>query len=215
MKSKRWIWKEYAGIVSLFLFLISLAVAITINFRPLYVFDIDHLNILRYTTLDQRVLLENFDHLMAYLNNPFQEVLKLPDFPVSASGAHHFFEVKRLFLIDYAVLLVTLIPTIYFLGYLKKNNRFWRLIRPFQIGMFVPIIIGFFMAAGFDRFFILFHETFFNNEDWLFNPATDPIINVLPEQFFMHSFILFFILLELFFALMIVIGKIELKKKSK
>lgn len=214
MKNKRWIWGEYAGIISLFLLLISLAIAITINFRPLYVFDIDHLNILRYTTLDQDTLLKNFDHLMGYLNNPFEKGLRLPDFPVSASGAHHFFEVKRLFLIDYLVLAVTLIPSIYFLVYLKKNKRFWRLIRPFQIGMFVPIVLGFFMAIGFDRFFILFHETIFNNEDWLFNPATDPIINVLPEQFFMHSFILFFALIELFFALFIFIGKRELKKEK-
>ena len=80
--------------------------------------------------------------------------------------------------------------------------------------MFVPIVLGFFMAIGFDRFFILFHETIFNNEDWLFNPATDPIINVLPEQFVMHSFILFFVLIELFFALFIFIGKRELKKEK-
>ena len=67
------------------------------------------------------------------------------------------------------------------------------------------------MMMGFDRFFILFHETFFNNDDWLFNPATDPIINVLPEQFFMHSFILFFILIELFFAFFVILGKRELR----
>ena len=77
MKNKRWIWGEYAGIISLFLLLISLAIAITINFRPLYVFDIDHLNILRYTTLDQDTLLKNFDHLMGYLNNPFEKGLRL------------------------------------------------------------------------------------------------------------------------------------------
>ena len=63
---------------------------VTINFRPLYVFDIGHLHILDYTSLDQETLLKNFDHLMNYLNNPFQTVLSLPDFPVSASGAHHF-----------------------------------------------------------------------------------------------------------------------------
>ena len=115
MKNSRWRWLEYAGLFSLFLTLISLAVGVTINFRPLYVFDIGHLHILDYTSLDQETLLKNFDHLMNYLNNPFQTVLSLPDFPVSASGAHHFYEVKILFLVDYAVFFITLIPRILFI----------------------------------------------------------------------------------------------------
>ncbi len=72
MKNSRWQWMEYAGLFSLFLTLISLAVGVTINFRPLYVFDIGHLQILDYTSLDQETLLKNFDHLMNYLNNPFK-----------------------------------------------------------------------------------------------------------------------------------------------
>lgn len=215
MKNSRWRWLEYAGLFSLFLTLISLAVGVTINFRPLYVFDIGHLHIFDYTSLDQETLLKNFDHLMNYLNNPFQTVLSLPDFPVSASGAHHFYEVKILFLVDYAVFFITLIPSILFIRYLQKNDRLWRLIRPFQIGMLLPVIFGFFMMIGFDRFFILFHETFFNNDDWLFDPVTDPIINVLPEEFFMHSFILFFVVLEVFFAIFLFLGKNSLKQTKK
>ncbi|MEQ6207501.1 TIGR01906 family membrane protein [Enterococcus mundtii] len=212
MKNKRWQWVEYAGMVSLFLTLLTLAIAITINFRPLYVFDIGHLGILDYTTVDQPTLLQNYDQLMRYLNNPFEQVLALPDFPMSASGLHHFYEVKLLFMLNYAVLLLTLIPSGLFLRQLKRNQRLWRLIRPFQIGMILPFVFGFFMLIGFDHFFILFHETFFNNDDWLFDPQTDPIINVLPEQYFMHCFILFFVLIELFFALMVLVGKRELKK---
>ena len=64
MKNKRWQWVEYAGMVSLFLTLLTFAIAITINFRPLYVFDIGHLGILDYTTVDQPTLLQNYDQLM-------------------------------------------------------------------------------------------------------------------------------------------------------
>ncbi|EMF0509145.1 TIGR01906 family membrane protein [Enterococcus hirae] len=212
MRKTKWVWGEYAGLICLFFMLISLAIAITINFRFLYELDIKYLNILDHTTLDQETLLKNFDQLMAYLNNPFQKELSLQNFPISSNGAHHFYEVKKLFLLNYFVLLLTLIPSIYYLFYLKRHKRFWRLVQPFKIGMLVPIVFGFFMLVGFDRFFILFHETFFNNDDWLFDPTTDPIINVLPEQFFMHSFILFFILIELFFAFFVIIGKRELKR---
>lgn len=196
----------------LFLFIISGAIAVTINFRPLYVFDVDHLDILSYTDVSKEVLLKNFGMLMAFLNNPFSQELALPDFPMSVSGAQHFYDVKVLFLLDYAVLLVTIIPAILLLRKLCKTGALWKLIRPFQLGMAVPVAFGFLMLMGFETFFIRFHEIFFSNDDWLFDPATDPIINVLPEAFFMHCFILFFVLLELIFLLGILAGKRQLRK---
>lgn len=198
----------------LFLFIISGAIAITINFRPLYVFDIDHLGILEYTDVSKEVLLKNFGQLMAFLNNPFNQVLALPDFPMSAGGAQHFYDVKVLFLLDYGVLLVTVIPAVLFIRHLVKTGALWKLIRPFQVGMVVPLGFALFMAMGFNEFFTTFHEVFFSNDDWLFNPATDPIINVLPEEFFMHCFILFFVLLELFFFVGILAGKRQLRKEQ-
>lgn len=212
MKEKRWIWWERAGIFCLILTIIALSITITINFRPLYRIDIDVLNILDNVSMDKSTLLKNYDQLMAYLNNPFNHILELADFPVSDSGAFHFYEVKRLFLLCYGVLLVTVIPSAIAVFHLIKTKRVWRLIRPFQWGMIIPVFFGLLMAIGFDQFFVAFHGVFFNNDDWLFDPITDPIINVLPEEFFMHSFILFFILLELFFLTGIIAGKRQLKK---
>ena len=31
-----------------------------------------------------------------------------------------------------------------------------------------------------------FHKLFFDNDDWIFNPRTDPVIKILPDEFFMH-----------------------------
>jgi integral membrane protein (TIGR01906 family) len=198
---KKQLWLERLGLVCLFLFLISLAITLTINSRWLYYFDIKQLNILDYTTVAKEELVKNYGLLLDFLNNPFHSTLALPDFPMSESGAGHFYDVKKLFLLNYGVLIVTLIPSWLVLRSFWKNNQRWRLIRPFQWGMLLPIFFGFLMAIGFDRFFVTFHEIFFSNDDWLFNPVTDPIINVLPEAFFMHCFILFFVLIELFFFL--------------
>ncbi|MCA5013422.1 TIGR01906 family membrane protein [Enterococcus sp. S22(2020)] len=211
-KETSWIWLERLGILCVILTILSLSITLTINFRPLYVWDIKALNLLDQVTISQSELLKNFGQLMSYLNNPWNQTLQLSDFPVSASGAFHFYEVKRLFLLCYGVLLVTIIPSCLFIYRLFKVKRLWRLIRPFQWGMIIPVFFGLLMAIGFDQFFVAFHGVFFNNDDWLFDPATDPIINVLPEEFFMHSFILFFILLEVFFLIGIIIGKRELKK---
>lgn len=215
MMKQRELWRERLGLLSLFLTLITLAIAITINFRPLYVWDIDHLNILDYTHVDKETLLKNFDQLMAFLNNPFNTKLALPDFPMSAAGRGHFVDVKKLFILDYAVLLVTVIPSILFVRRLQRTGRMWRLLRPFQWGMAVPVLFGSLMAVGFDSFFVKFHQLFFSNDDWLFDPVTDSIINVLPEAFFMHCFILFFVLIELFFLLMVLISHKEIKKGSR
>lgn len=204
---------ERLGLVCLLLTLLTLAITLTINARWLYQLDIRHLGLLDYTTLSEKELLHNFDQLMRYLNLPWVETLKMTDFPVSANGALHFYEVKRLFLVNYGVLLVTVIPSIVYVRHLNKQQRLWTMIQPFRIAVVVPIVIAFLMAVNFDRFFVLFHGVFFNNDAWIFNPATDPIINVLPETFFLHSFILFFVLLEIFYLLPVYFGKRALKKE--
>lgn len=209
---KSQIWLERLGIFCLYLTLISLAVALAINARFIYVADIDYLNILDLVDLSKEKLLDNYDQLMAFLNRPWITELHLPDFPMSTGGKAHFYDVKKLFIFDYAVFLFTIIPSIIFSSYLWKNKRFWRLIQPFKWGMAAPVVLLSLMAVGFDEFFITFHELFFTNDDWMFDPIADPIINVLPEQYFMHCFLFFFILIELFFFIIFIIGKRELKK---
>ena len=212
MAKRKWLWFENGGIALLMVFILALSITATINFRPLYEFDINYLSILDYTQLDKTTLLKNFGQLMNYLNNPFNQTLKLTDFPMSTSGAFHFYEVKRLFLLCYSVLIVSAVPSFFTIKHLIKNKRLWRLIKPFKWGMLIPVLFGFLMIVGFDQFFVSFHGIFFNNSDWLFDPATDPIINVLPEAFFMHCFLLFFILLELFLFIGVLFGNKELKK---
>ncbi len=40
------------------------------------------------------------------------------------------------------------------------------------------------MALNFNRYFVLFHQIFFDNDDWILNPKTDLLINIVPEGFF-------------------------------
>ncbi|HCM13569.1 MAG TPA: TIGR01906 family membrane protein, partial [Lachnospiraceae bacterium] len=61
------------------------------------------------------------------------------------------------------------------------------------------------LTVDFDTSFVIFHKLlFFNNNDWLFNPVTDPVINILPETYFLHcalAIILFIILGSIIFAI--------------
>lgn len=40
------------------------------------------------------------------------------------------------------------------------------------------------IATDFTKYFILFHHIFFKNDFWILNPATDMLINIVPEGFF-------------------------------
>lgn len=203
---------HFFGILSIFLFIISVGIALTINMFPLYWFDIDYLGIAEYVGVPKEILVENYTALMRYLNLPWVTTLNMPDFPSSANGLLHFHEVKRLFLLDYAVLIGSGIGSFFFIRYLKIKKLIWILIRPFQIALVAPVVVLFFVAVSFDRLFVLFHEVFFNNDAWIFNPATDPIIEALPQEFFMHCFILAFVLIEVQFLLGYLLTRRELKK---
>lgn len=205
-------WKEKIGLISLFLTIITLVITVTINFFPLYFFDIGYLKILDWVDVTKGELVTNYHILLRYLNLPWITKLVLPDFPVSESGAFHFYEVKKLFMLNYGVLLVTALPSFFYLKHLVKEKRLWKLVRPFQIAASIPVFLGVAMLVAFDRFFVLFHQLFFNNNDWLFDPATDPIIMALPEEFFMHCFVLAFVLFEVILLLGIYFGRRELKK---
>lgn len=80
----------------------------------------------------------------------------------------------------------------------QKEYRFFKLTAILTI--VIPLILGFFAFVDFDRLFVMFHQLVFSNDYWLFNPRLDPIINILPENFFMHCFmsIVFIVLFSAF-----------------
>ena len=51
------------------------------------------------------------------------------------------------------------------------------------IGVLAALLAGF-ISVDFNRCFTIFHEIFFDNDLWLFDPATDYMIRMLPEGFF-------------------------------
>lgn len=168
---------------------------------PLYAFDIDYLNIPKYVGLSKEQILENYRILLTYLNIPWFLALDMPDFPSSASGLFHFFEVKKLFMLDYLILIFSGMGTLWFVRHLNRRRESWRLLPYFRQGTLIPLAILLALLVSFDTLFVLFHKVFFNNDAWLFNATTDPIILALPAEFFMHSFLWAFGLIEVFLIL--------------
>lgn len=184
----------WLAFTSLLLCIISLAITITINSTWLYYLNVKFGDFLPLINLSAKQMMHNFHQLMAYLNLPWITELKMSNFTDSKDGLEHFREVKNLFLINYLVLLITLIPSIRFIKRLYKRQEQWRLLWPLQ-GVFAAVFVVLaMMMMQFNQFFITFHKILFRNNDWIFYPVQDPIINALPEAYFNQCFGLFFVL---------------------
>ena len=195
---------KFTFVGSLF-FLLSLAILLTIYLAwLLYPQEISWLNLTNRVHLQPQTIQHNFNVLMAYLTNPFSQQLEMPDLPSSVSGLHHFAVVKGLFHLAQGVALVTL-PIFYLFWKQVIRKGFLSLYRRgILIMLSLPLTLGLVgVFIGFEQFFTLFHQILFVGDDtWLFDPAKDPVILILPENFFLHAFLLFFCLYELIFGFM-------------
>ncbi|GAB2024613.1 TIGR01906 family membrane protein [Lactovum odontotermitis] len=184
---------------------------------PLFGLDIGWEKLTDVAGMSSGRLMHNYLVLMEYLLNPFRTKLKMPDFPDSAGALKHFGEVKVLFLLV-LILTLVLIPIV-----IKFYREHLQILfhRGIIIAMVLPVLLALFAATvGFDSFFVLFHQILFRDTTWLFDPATDPIINVLTDTFFMYCFIIFAIIYEGVMLISLLLssnkfsGKLYGKKKS-
>ena len=184
--------------VSSALCLISLAVMLTLNFKPLYYMDMKLMNLPERTGYSEAEIRENYDALIEYNSVFYDGELEFPTLPMSETGKIHFEEVKQVFVFFEAVLFpVTFLLSAILIWTLRKDKPLYlKWASCFMIG--IPAVLGLLIAMNWDRVFVLFHEIVFRNDYWLFDPSTDPIINLLPDAFFMHCAIMILALVVLF-----------------
>lgn len=169
------------------LFLICLSVQLTLLFKPLYYFDIQHLNITAQSNLSRARIIENYNYMINYLLNPMPQMFHLPSLPYSPHGRIHFEDVKRIFTwIDILVLVTGIAGAAGFYTNIKNKNFHFLKTTYISLILFTIIPLTAF-ALDFNDSFIIFHKLFFRNNYWIFNAATDPVITILPETFFFHA----------------------------
>ena len=102
----------------------------------------------------------------------------------------HMADVKNLFLGGLTLRWVLLAAAAVLIALLVLLKGDWRRIIPrayfIALGIFlaVTVLLGGLFASDFTKYFTIFHEIFFTNDLWLFDPATDYMIRMLPEGFF-------------------------------
>jgi integral membrane protein (TIGR01906 family) len=83
-----------------------------------------------------------------------------------------------------AILLAALLAAMYLLN---KDKFFKNIAKLFIVsGALMLLLLGIFalLLTNFESSFIGFHKLLFSNDLWLLNPATDHLIQLFPEQFF-------------------------------
>ncbi len=184
------------GVLFTLLF-ISIAVVVTINFRPLYYMDISLLHIEETSGLSRDLIKENYNALIDYSSPLFQGELHFPSLPASEHGLIHFEEVKNIFNAFYLMGAVTLVAGIIIVIRKTKNNDHSYLLVSSVTAIALPTLLALLLSIDFDRAFVVFHKLFFNNDYWLFDPATDPVILILPDTFFLHCALMIIVLVIL------------------
>ena len=180
----------------------------TVGFKQLYYFDIDYLNISELSGLSKDDIKLNYDYLIDYNLNKNVSEFKLPTLKSSPQGKIHFEEVRNIFqnINKLAKLLlgVSLVGII-----LSVKNKNIKILKTTSITLIImPLLLTVPILLNFEKSFIIFHKLLFRNDYWIFNPDLDPVINILPEEFFFHSGMMILILILLVSIVLFVMYKL-------
>ena len=187
--------KSWLAAIILTTLIISLSVTIVLYFKPLYYLDMQKYDLAEKYGVTEEEIKENYDTLIWY-NTLFNDSeLEFPTLTMSENGRQHFAEVKKIFLnLQWAgIICLVLLTPILTWAVSRKEWRWVKYTGYLCIG--IPAVVGILILFCWDNLFVWFHKLVFRNNFWLFDPSTDPIINFLPDEFFLHCATLIVVLI--------------------
>lgn len=202
-------------------FIISFSVAVPLLYRPFYYNHIEEYNLTAETNLTEEQIKQTYDEIVDFGIGKKDE-FSLTHFKFSQEGKLHFEDVKKLFILDLSVMSVSSILLFAIIIYCKiKNIKIYNFKGHspyFYSG--VTIITTFAVVAvlasvNFNRAFIIFHKIFFPGKtNWVFSYAEDPVISILPQEFFRNCAILI-LFIVITFSFMLILTDLFLNKHKK
>ena len=190
-----------APAVLIALVVLSRSIAVPLLCRSFYYAHIGPMNLTGYGLTEEEIKTA-YNEMMDFCLGR-REDFSAGVLPFSQSGADHFADVQKLFLLDLRVLKLSAAALGFLLGwclvgrmrphrFLNRGPGFWA-----AAGLGASfLIVGGLAALDFDRAFVIFHSVFFPGKDnWIFDWQTDPIILFLPQDFFRNCAVLILALL--------------------
>lgn len=197
------------------LVILSGTIALPILCRPFFYMHIKPMDLGAMVGLTEEGVKTAYNEVMDYCIG-ISQTFSAGQLPFSEEGASHFADVQKLFVLDLRVLAVASILLLTLLLWRGKQPvrllghtpGFWG-----AIGLGVSfLVIGGLAALDFNRAFVIFHKLFFSGKDnWLFDSRKDPIINMLPAEFFRNCAILILVSILLTCSIFIIY---DLKQKK-
>lgn len=167
--------------------IISLCVTLTLLYRPLYFRDMQQMKLAERNGVTEEEILANYRTLITYNTLFGPDELEFPTLTQSETGRIHFAEVKKIFVGFQwcAIVCLLLFSSLLARSRVARDFR-WLRATAIAIGVILAAIAAVFLIGGWDNVFVWFHKLVFNNDYWIFDYTTDPIINFLPDTYFLH-----------------------------
>lgn len=181
-------------------------------------------NVLERVHMEMDDLLYVTDEMMDYLKGDREDLVvntivdgKEREF-FNEKEKRHMVDVQNLFLGAMELRLGAGILTVVLGAILLLKKQGLTLLRMLQwgIGMFIGSMaaLAALIATDFTKYFTYFHLIFFDNDDWILNPKTDLLINIVPEGFFRDTaYTIAFLFLGI--CLLLFLGAAYLRKRAK
>lgn len=157
--------------------------------------------------VSRNAIMADYYRLIFYLTGFSEKHFKFHYLPMSIRGIRHFSDVHYLVEGGEVVTVFLLVMSAGLFYYEKKRYQLWRLMPLFKQVLFIVIVMVGLFLVSFQDSFLWFHEVVFPNNDWVFDPKTDPVILILDERFFIRY--LFFWLSLSMVLLVIILVKIK------
>ncbi len=110
----------------------------------------------------------------------------------SSQDKIHMVDVKNLYKTAYNTLITTLVISAFIVLFIFIKKAYISLFDVLNTinksSIYIVIFVGLislFAYINFDKFWVMFHEIFFDNDLWLMNPRYDALVNLFPEGLFM------------------------------
>jgi len=177
-------------IIFLPLFLLLQSVEFNTFDKELYIKSYERYGVLKSTNRSIGELDGITKLLLRYLREGLDKEVLRPFF--SDREVKHMEDVKLLFKYGFMLKNISLILSIFgivTIVYSKDYSYFAKGVFYGIFGWWGFFILLFIVSTwDFTKYFTYFHLIFFDNDLWILNPDTDLLIQMLPEQFFIHIF---------------------------
>ena len=173
-------------VISLSLMFLVISIENNAYNRSYFIKSFEKYNIEQATSKSMEELDVITTDIIKYLKNEGGNELLEPHF--NEREILHMDDVQKLFDLERMIKYITIITSFLIILYFIKKEQILTLGKTLFYGLFsnyiVLSVLGILLLLDFNKYFTYFHLIFFTNELWLLDPATDLMIQMLPEEFF-------------------------------